>query len=194
MTPCVCQRERKIQRELPARYQLARLSDFPVELQSRAARWIAHPGDGLLIEGPVGSGKTYLAAAIVRARIESGMRASFRRSADLYAALRESYRLNASESDLMGPYRDAQLLVLDNLGAGSLTDFERRITLEILDRRLNDRRPTVVTTNWELDAIAEKMDDRIASRLAMYVNFRLDGRDRRLAGFGGEKSLVLQHA
>jgi hypothetical protein len=103
-------------------------------------------------------------------------------------------RLTWSLRSLMRPYLDASLLALDDLGAGGLSDFERRVTLEIFDRRLNDRRPTVVTTNWELESIAEKMDDRIASRLATYACLRLGGEDRRLSVFGGDKSLVLEHA
>jgi len=101
--------------------------------------------------------------------------------AELYAALRECCRLNTSEAEVLRPYAAAPLVVLDDLGAGGLTDFERRATLEILDQRLNQLRPTVVTTNWELPEIAVKMDDRIASRLATFTNIRLAGADRRLA-------------
>ena len=142
--------------------------------------WLKSPGEGLLLSGTVGSGKTHLAAAIVRERIEHGTTASFRRMADFYAALRESYRTNVSEAEVVRPYVDSPLMVLDDLGAGSLTDFERRSTLEILDQRQNRMRPTIVTTNWELGEVAEKMDDRISSRLAMYRNLRLAGADRRL--------------
>ena len=181
LRPCLCQRERAIQRELPPRYRYARLADFPVESRAQIGRWFKTPGDGLLLFGAVGSGKTHLAAAIARDRMEQGERVQFRRLAEFYAALRESYRLNMSETEVLQPYVAAPLIVLDDLGAGGLTDFERRATLEILDQRLNHMRPTVVTTNLELGEIADKMDDRIASRLAMYTNIRLAGADRRLA-------------
>jgi hypothetical protein len=48
-----------------------------------------------------------------------------------------------------------------------------------LDRRLNDVLPTCVTTNWSPEQIAERMDDRIASRIQSFVLLRLDGSDWR---------------
>ena len=81
---------------------------------------------------------------------------------------------------MLKEYFGVSFLLLDDLGSGSLSDHERRNTLEILDQRLNRRLPTVVTTNLELDAIARLMDDRIASRLAGFSYFQLSGPDRRL--------------
>jgi hypothetical protein len=45
---------------------------------------------------------------------------------------------------------------------------------------MNRTRPTVVTSNWTLGKISEAMDDRIASRLAPFQLFPLDGPDRRV--------------
>jgi DNA replication protein DnaC len=137
-------------------------------------------GDGLLITGPAGTGKTHLAAAIVRMLMEQGHRAVFRRSAEFYAALRETYGGGITERSVVRPLLEAPHLVFDDLGAGSLSDHERRFTLEVLDRRMNALLPTVLTTNWLLPEIAERIDDRVASRLAGFLNFQLSGPDRRL--------------
>lgn len=178
---CICQRERAIRRELPPRYHGARLADFSAPVRERIARWLKNPADGLLLCGPAGCGKTFLSAAIVRERIETRRKCAFRRMAQLYADLREAFRADTAESEVLRPYIDSEMIVLDDLGAGALSDFERRAALDVVDARLNSLRPTIVTTNLDLDEISAKLDDRLASRLSTYEMLRLAGADRRLA-------------
>ena len=65
---------------------------------------------------------------------------------------------------------------------GGLTDFERRTFLDVVEGRLSNLVPTVVTTNWGLKDIAEKLDERIASRLAGLTQLKLVGDDMRMNG------------
>jgi DNA replication protein DnaC len=141
--------------------------------------WFSKPSDGLLLCGPAGTGKTHLAAAITRACIEIGIPILFRRAADLFQAIRKAYDQGFAEEGVLAEYAKVRLLVLDDLGSGALTDFERRYTLEVIDRRSNSLLPTIVTTNWTLDEIRERMDERIASRLSSFTLLAFAGRDRR---------------
>jgi DNA replication protein DnaC len=138
------------------------------------------PTDGLLIIGPCGSGKTYLAAAMVKERIEASLEAGFVRCQDFYGEIREGYRKNASEKHLIESYVKVPLLVLDDLATGSMSEFERRYALELIDKRLNALRPTVITTNWSLERISEQFDDRVASRLSSFIRILPGRRDRRI--------------
>ncbi len=104
MAPCRCQRERRIQCELLPRYHAAKLGDFPPAVQEQVMQWLDNPLDGLLITGPVGTGKTHLAAAIMRRRLELGKGTIFRRAPALYAALREAYRTNEPEDRVLQDY------------------------------------------------------------------------------------------
>lgn len=178
---CQCVAEKRVAASLPPRYRSASLLDYPKKTQSVVLDWLAKPGDGLLLTGAVGTGKTHFAAAITRTLVMIGHGTMFRRCAELYAAMREAYRLNLDEKSVVEKYLKTRILALDDLGAGSLSDHERRITLDVFDERLNACLPTVVTTNWTLDQIAERMDDRIASRLGSFLNVELLGSDRRLA-------------
>jgi DNA replication protein DnaC len=122
-----------------------------------------------------------MATAIVRFMVERGKPVLFKRATELYSSIRKSYNApDMNEEDVMREYVQAPLLVLDDLGAGSLSDHERRCTLELLDGRLDALRPTVATTNWTIEEIRERMDERIASRLSGFVVMAFTGRDLRV--------------
>jgi DNA replication protein DnaC len=132
--------------------------------------------------GSTGVGKTYFAAAIARALVESGKTVIFRSAADYYADLRATFNTSdadMSEGAVLTRLTDVEFLVLDDVGAGSLSDHERRSTLHLLDRRINHLRPTIITSNLTVDEIGRAMDERIASRLNGFTAIALTGRDRR---------------
>lgn len=180
---CECRIEKRIRYQLPVRYQQARLKDFSAGIVREVTAWLEKPTDGLFLAGGVGTGKTHLAAAIVRHEIERGKRqVYFRPASVLFQAIRDSYKDEGrTEASILADYTDARLLVLDDLGAGNLSDHERRYTLEVLDRRLNNMRPTIVTSNWTLKDIAEKLDERVASRLSGFKVIAFKGEDKRTA-------------
>lgn len=163
------------------RYNEARISDFSPRIEKFVAAWLANPGDGLFLYGKAGTGKTHLACAIVRYGIERAKRMRFHRAEELYQAIRTCFRRDSEESEatVLAQFKDAAFLVLDDLGAGSLSDMERRYTHEVLEQRLNKRRPTIITTNWSIDDIAHRMDERIASRISGYSPLQFTGSDRR---------------
>lgn len=181
MVECQCAIERRSIARLPTRYQSASLLDVSESLRTEVLGWFANPGDGLFILGPAGRGKTYLAAAIIRTLLLIKHEAFFLRCPDFYADLRESYRSDQSERSIYAKYLKFRFVVLDDLGNGSLSDFQRYSTTEFLDQRINKKYPTVITSNWTLDQIAEKMDERIASRVASFHSIQLDGPDRRIS-------------
>jgi DNA replication protein DnaC len=123
----------------------------------------------------------------VRTILSAQQEVKFTRCDDLYEALRDSFGTGASSRSLMRPFvgmegecEPTKFVVLDDLGAGSLSDYERRTLLRIVAVRMTCEKPTIITTNWDLAAIAERMDDRIASRLSTYTSMNLQGKDRRV--------------
>jgi DNA replication protein DnaC len=178
--PCECQISTRIATRLPKLYQNARLTDFKSATMERVGEFFSRSSSlGLLISGHAGVGKTHLAAAIARALIEARMDVLFLEVSKLFTDLRAAIQRGESEEGLLQRHVEVAWLVLDDLGSGSFSDFERRVLLDLLNRRGNERRKTVVTSNLDLQAIAEKLDERIASRLSAFDHVGAQGADRR---------------
>lgn len=176
---CDCAIERRVLARLPQKYHHARLEDFNYRQQQAVLDWFTTPGDGLFLTGPTGSGKTHLAAAIVRVLVELRQSVIFLVAKDLYQNVRLCYSQNLSEINLLANYKSPRYLIWDDLGAGAISEYERRVTLDVLESRINDCKPTIITSNWGLEKFALNMDERIASRIGAFRALEFAPRDRR---------------
>jgi DNA replication protein DnaC len=183
-SPCDCNLPKHLRAVLPPHYQEARLEQFAITqldnpketIAERVRHWIAAPADGLFILGPAGSGKTHLAAAIVRELVFAWKPVLFLRVADFLRELRRHYAENESEIPYLDELAAIHWLALDDVGTAGLGDHQRSAILDLIDRRINDCHPTIVTSNWTLAEICERMDDRLANRLGAfgYLGFPFD--------------------
>ena len=121
------------------------------------------PRGWLVLLGGYGCGKTHLAAAIANQVIEKGQPALFVFVPDLLDHLRATYSPMSTTTydQRFEEVRSASLLILDDLGAHSSTQWAQEKLLQIFNYRYNAQLPTVVTSNHEL----EEIDRRVRSRL-----------------------------
>jgi DNA replication protein DnaC len=121
------------------------------------------PGGWILIHGPSGAGKTHVAAAITNRCIEHGQPALFVVVPDLLDHLRAAYNPGSEigYDSLFEQVRNANVLVLDDLGTQNATAWAQEKLFQIINHRYNARLPTVVTTNLPI----ERLDDRLRMRL-----------------------------
>lgn len=153
-------------------------------------------GRGLLLTGRMGVGKTHLAVGILHALIlEKGVRGLFCDYRELLKRIQESYnpRVSSTELQILEPVFDAEVLVLDELGAQKPTDWVWDTVALILNSRYNDKRTTLITTNYpNIPALAVRPDksteeglgdrigERMRSRIAeMCVEVEMRGDDLR---------------
>lgn len=180
---------RRIDAAVPAGFRHARLRGLPENL--RRALLSRRREQGLLLWGGVGTGKTHAVAAIVRAAVLQ-TRGEIRVERAVYDRLildlRDCFKPGAtkSELDVLRPYLAADILWLDDLGAseslvGAATDFQVRTVQTLLDDRMEQARPTFVTTNLSPENVRRVFDERIASRLQTFKIVELRGVDRRIA-------------
>ena len=143
--PCVCIRERKLQRALskagfPPRYEGCSFENYRLDFAgSNRSLVMAHlyasnfvkkvpvetRSTGVLLVGSIGVGKTHLAIAMLKAliveRAATGLFCDYR---ELLKRLQQTYsqRGDGSEADILEPILTAQVLVLDEVGAMKPTE------------------------------------------------------------------------
>lgn len=187
--PCTCLRDRRAARALlaaaiPPRFLSKTLDSF--EARARPQRAIldvarayvsgftprtldprATSFNGLLLMGGVGSGKTHIAVAILRAVVERGFSGRYCNVVDLLDDLRATFEPNAPQSgmEIIDGVVAADLVVLDDLGAEAPTGWVHDRLYQIINRRYEESRPTLVTTNLTLDDLDRQVGPRITSRL-----------------------------
>ena len=110
-------------------------------------------GTGLLFIGPPGGGKTHLAVAVLIELIERlGVRGRFVELTALVKSIHGTFETGAtvSRTEILDPLLDAQVLVLDELGAQKLTPFVQDLLYLLINHRYTRRLPTLFTTNFRL--------------------------------------------
>jgi len=121
------------------------------------------PRGWLLITGTFGCGKTHLAAAIANHVIGRGEAVLFVVVPDLLDHLRSTFAPSSRTpyDQLFDEVRNAPCLILDDFGAHNATPWALEKLYQILNHRYNNRLPTVVTTNNELEDLAPRLRSRL---------------------------------
>jgi len=105
---------------------------------------------GLLLMGPSGIGKTHLAVASLKELIRRGHAGLFCDYRELLKEIQASYNplSESTEMGILEPIRSVELLVLDDLGASKPSAWVLDIIGLVLNARYNERRMTILTTNY----------------------------------------------
>jgi DNA replication protein DnaC len=202
---CICRiqeraRLRVRRAGIPRRYEHCTLESYettlPYSHRSQAAALlrarkfiegypIENDGTGLILTGSIGVGKTHLAVAILQALVvERGATGLFYDYRDLLKQVQNSYNPQVRETELevLRPVFEAEVLVLDELGAAKPTDWVWDTVAHILNTRYNDRRTTIITTNYPNqgplgivggDTVARLREETLGDRIGERMRSRL---------------------
>ena len=90
-------------------------------------------------------------------------------------------RSKNSEEGIIRKFSDKPVLLMDDLGAENASDWAVSVIFLLIDRRYNNELQTFITSNYNLNELASRLDDRISSRIAeMCEVLKMSGSDRRL--------------
>ena len=164
---CDCQRAVQGQRllenaRIPKRYEHCDFESFdhegpfkhlgsPFTMVQKFVEEYPVESAGLLLIGPIGVGKTHLAVSILKELItQKNVPCLFYDYRELLKSIQNSYNasVHVTEMDVLRPVFETEVLVLDELGAVKPTEWVWDTVSHILNTRYNDKRTTIITTNY----------------------------------------------
>jgi DNA replication protein DnaC len=178
VTRCDCKKQEQVKARvrfghLPPKFENCDLSTFEtrsgehqntIHVAKRAAidfvQTYEPSARGLLITGPSGSGKTHLAAAIASELIKKNVQCYFCDYRELLKTIQHSYNgaVPATEMDVLRPVLQATVLIIDELGEASASDWVLDTISYIINHRYLTRATTIFTTSLPVRPAKTSLD------------------------------------
>jgi DNA replication protein DnaC len=148
---------------------------------------------GLLYLGTCGVGKTHLAVAALKELIKKGINGLFYDFRDLLKEIQDSYNPNTRTSELkiLAPVFEAEVLVLDELGASKPTEWVQETMTHIINKRYNEKKVTIFTSNYNDVPIGTSYDETLTDRVGVRLRSRLHEMGRRILMEGDDYRKIL---
>jgi DNA replication protein DnaC len=145
---------------LPPHYDAATLESFSAfsgngkAVLTEVKRWkdaFKPPGGrGLILEGPVGVGKTYLLVALAKELAEKGLSVRFSEFFMLLGEIKAGFADGKADAAQLAPLIDVDVLVIDELGKGRNNEFELTVLDQLVCGRYNRGKTIIAATNFRL--------------------------------------------
>lgn len=127
-------------------------------------------GNGIYVYGVRGAGKTTMACRITKGWLARGLGdARFASSVKLLLEIAGTYGGSGSEEQVMRTYAQCDLLVVDDLGKEVPSQWSISRLFELFDSRYANKRPTIVTTQFDTATLAKRMSKSGDPETAMAI-------------------------
>lgn len=139
---------------------------------------------GIILLGDVGRGKTHLAAAITNAIASDLHTVMFGNITSLLSVIKSTYKKDSelSERDILEIMAQVDLLIIDDLGKENPTKNTVSLIYQIVNRRYEDNKLLVATTNYSMTNLKKTIGEATVSRLyEMCELVQMTGSDWRLS-------------
>ena len=121
----------------------------------------------MLFSGATGLGKTFLSACIARTVADRGYSVVYDTAIHLFSDF-EAEKFGMSQEENRGlsqRYLQCDLLIIDDLGTEMTTQFVCSALYHVVNTRLMESRPTIISTNLTPEQLSVRYSPQIASRL-----------------------------
>ena len=150
-------------------------------VRAYAENFTSDASRNLLMIGGTGVGKTHMSSALAKEIIDRGYDVLYESAPNIFFELEQERFARDGEERKSDRYYTAELLIIDDLGTESVTQYSVACLYNILNTRINKGMSTVINTNLMPEALYKKYTDRIASRLlGEYTVLHFIGTDIRM--------------
>ncbi|MGI1659614.1 MAG: ATP-binding protein [Desulfitobacterium sp.] len=136
----------------------------------------ANQGIGFMLSGPYGSGKTHLAGALTIDLINKGVPVIFGTLISLLGKIRQTYSHNWTQEDelaILETYSTVDLLIIDDLGKERASEWSLEKLFSIVNARYENNLPIIITTNYGMETLIEKLSTNQNTDVAESIISRL---------------------
>lgn len=153
-------------------------------LKSYAENFDASRAGNIALFGGTGLGKTHLSSAVAGTVIEKGNDVYYISATGLFADFEEKQFGSSSSYEATGEidqYFTCDLLIIDDLGSEMINQFTVSCLYNVINSRLNHKKPTIISSNLTQEEFRKKYWDRISSRVfGEYLVLPFVGNDIRM--------------
>jgi len=128
--------------------------------------------ESLLFFGGTGLGKTHLSLAIAGVALEKGIGVVYSPVQNLISKLEKEHFSYNSDTPILDDVLDCDLLILDDLGTEFSTAYSQSLIYNVINTRILTGKPTIISTNLDLDGLSEKYTPRVTSRIIGCYNIK----------------------
>ena len=132
----------------------------------RYAQNFTEKSPNLLFSGDTGLGKTFLSACIARTVADNGYSVVYESAGHLFAKLeRAKFSGDENARRECEKYNACDLMIVDDLGTEMPGQFVTAALYTLINDRLLERRPTIISTNLTVEDLGKRYSSQILSRL-----------------------------
>ncbi len=158
-----------------------RIMDNILRFSRNYAETFTRNSGSILMLGRTGLGKTHLSLAIADTVMKKGYSVIYDSAVNILRSIERDHFGREHSTETIDLIMDCDLLILDDLGTEYESPFYNSMIYNIINTRLNRRKPTIISTNLDYEGIARRYDERVVSRLtSIYKCLFFSGEDVRL--------------
>ena len=143
------------------------------EQKEQISRWLNKPKNMVVMLGRPGTGKTYFCIALANYLIFAKHQVHYMNTRRFFEVLQRAMEQDKNQYVAIEEIAKKEILIFDDLGSGMNTEWQKEVLLDLIDRRYNEEKPTIITSNLDFVNMQKTLGERIERRLNSPENLKI---------------------